>query len=90
MWILISDFYLNNNGTIYTIIKACNKLTGTKKRVTGGFLHSFRLLHAVPEQEEVDESLALQQELISGLAQLYQTSQGTGNKRGKRRKSASS
>ena len=44
-----------------------------------------RLLHAVPEQREEEELSVLQQELISGLAELYQTSQGTDNKRGKKR-----
>ncbi|XP_068595792.1 treslin [Brachionichthys hirsutus] len=43
-----------------------------------------RQLHAAPERVEDDESSARQQELISGLAELYQTSHGA-EKRGKKR-----
>lgn len=43
-----------------------------------------RLLHAVPEQREEEELPVLQQELIDGLAELYQTSQGANDKRGKK------
>lgn len=49
-----------------------------------------RLLHAVPEQREEEELSVLQQELISGLAELYQTSRGADAKRGKKREKASS
>lgn len=48
-----------------------------------------RLLHAVPEEQE-DESSVLYHELISGLADVYQTSQSTGDKRAKKREEASS
>ncbi|CAJ1055984.1 LOW QUALITY PROTEIN: treslin [Xyrichtys novacula] len=48
-------------------------------------MESMRLLHAVPEQKEEEESSLLQQELITGLAELYQTSRGTDDKRGKKR-----
>lgn len=44
-----------------------------------------RLLHAVPEQREEEEVAVMQQELINGLAELYQTS-NSNNKRGKKRK----
>uniref|UniRef100_A0A3B4T330 TOPBP1 interacting checkpoint and replication regulator n=1 Tax=Seriola dumerili TaxID=41447 RepID=A0A3B4T330_SERDU len=53
--------------------------------VSSHLMESMRLLHAVPEQREEESSAVLQQELISGLAELYQTSQGTNNKRGKKR-----
>ncbi|AWP08000.1 putative treslin [Scophthalmus maximus] len=53
--------------------------------VSSHLMESMRLLHAVPEQREEEEMSALQQELISGLAELYQTSKGTDNKRGKKR-----
>ncbi|KAG7221120.1 hypothetical protein INR49_017561 [Caranx melampygus] len=53
--------------------------------VSSHLMESMRLLHAVPEHKEEDETSALQQELISGLADLYQTSQDTDNKRGKKR-----
>ncbi|XP_071348126.1 treslin isoform X2 [Trachinotus anak] len=53
--------------------------------VSSHLMESMRLLHAVPEQSEEEESSVLQQELISGLAELYQASQGTDNKRGKKR-----
>lgn len=46
---------------------------------------SNRLLHAAPEQKEEEELSVLQQELISDLAELYQTSQGADDKRGKKR-----
>ncbi|XP_044048596.1 treslin isoform X2 [Siniperca chuatsi] len=48
-------------------------------------MESMRLLHAVPEQREEEELSVLQQELISGLAELYQTSRGADAKRGKKR-----
>ncbi|XP_040895306.1 treslin isoform X2 [Toxotes jaculatrix] len=53
--------------------------------VSSHLMESMRLLHAVPEQREEEEVSVLQQEMISGLAELYQTSQGTDNKRGKKR-----
>ncbi|XP_039989565.1 treslin [Xiphias gladius] len=53
--------------------------------VSSHLMESMRLLHAVPEQKEEEELSVLQQELISGLAELYQTSQATDNKRGKKR-----
>nr|XP_019934839.1 PREDICTED: treslin [Paralichthys olivaceus] len=53
--------------------------------VSSHLMESMRLLHAVPEQREEEELSVLQQELISGLAELYQTSKGTDNKRGKKR-----
>lgn len=43
-----------------------------------------RLLHAAPDQREEEESV-LQQELISDLSELYQTSQGADKKTGKKR-----
>lgn len=49
-----------------------------------------RLLHAVPEQREEEEPSVLQQELISGLADVYQTSRGPDDKRAKKREKASS
>lgn len=39
----------------------------------------------MPEQKEEEESSVLQQELISGLGELYQTSRGANDKRGKKR-----
>ncbi|XP_029290437.1 LOW QUALITY PROTEIN: treslin [Cottoperca gobio] len=53
--------------------------------VSSHLMESIRLLHAVPEQREEDELCVLQQELISGLADLYQTSRGTEAKRGRKR-----
>ncbi|XP_035521760.1 treslin [Morone saxatilis] len=53
--------------------------------VSSHLMESMRLLHAVPEQKEEEEFSVLQQELISGLAELYQTSQGAHDKRGKKR-----
>ncbi|XP_058502073.1 treslin isoform X1 [Solea solea] len=54
--------------------------------VSSHLMESMRLLHAVPEQSDEEEEIsALQQELITGLAELYQTSQGSNNKRGKKR-----
>ncbi|XP_029909145.1 treslin [Myripristis murdjan] len=53
--------------------------------VSSHFMESLRLLHAVPEQTEEEELCLLQQELVSGLAELYQTSQGLNNKRGTKR-----
>ncbi|XP_073328354.1 treslin [Pagrus major] len=56
-----------------------------KSGVSSHLMESMRLLHAVPEQKEEEESSVLQQELISGLAELYQTSRGANDKRGKKR-----
>ncbi|XP_032378499.1 treslin isoform X1 [Etheostoma spectabile] len=53
--------------------------------VSSHLMESMRLLHAVPEQREEEESSVLQQELISGLAELYQTSRGANGKKGKKR-----
>uniref|UniRef100_A0A672IZC1 Uncharacterized protein n=1 Tax=Salarias fasciatus TaxID=181472 RepID=A0A672IZC1_SALFA len=52
--------------------------------VSSHLMESMRLLHAVPEQSE-EETSVQQQELIGGLAELYQTSQNSENKRGKKR-----
>lgn len=52
---------------------------------------SLRLLHAVPEQsDEEEEPSVLQQELITDLADVYQTSQRPDIKRAKKRETASS
>ncbi|XP_030281197.1 treslin [Sparus aurata] len=56
-----------------------------KSGVSSHLMESMRLLHAVPEQKEEEESSVLQQELISGLGELYQTSRGANDKRGKKR-----
>ncbi|XP_074489924.1 treslin isoform X1 [Sebastes fasciatus] len=53
--------------------------------VSSHLMESMRLLDAVPEQIEEEEMSVLQQELISGLAELYQTSRGADTKRGKKR-----
>ncbi|XP_047453301.1 treslin isoform X2 [Mugil cephalus] len=53
--------------------------------VSSHLMESMRLLQAVPEQREEEELSVLQQELISGLAELYQTSQDSDKKRGKKR-----
>ncbi|KAM4572952.1 treslin [Odontesthes bonariensis] len=53
--------------------------------VSSNLMESLRLLHAVPEQREEDELPVVQQELISGLSELYKTSQDSVNKRGKKR-----
>ncbi|XP_034542262.1 treslin isoform X1 [Notolabrus celidotus] len=53
--------------------------------VSTHLMESMRLLHAVPEQKEEEESAVLQQELLSGLAELYQASRGNDVKRGKKR-----
>ncbi|XP_051808511.1 treslin isoform X2 [Acanthochromis polyacanthus] len=53
--------------------------------VTSHLMESMGLLYAVPEQREEEEVSVLQQELISGLAGLYQTSQDSDNKRDKKR-----
>ncbi|XP_037308284.2 treslin isoform X2 [Pungitius pungitius] len=53
--------------------------------VSSHLMESMRLLDAVPEQREEAEQSVLQQELISGLAELYQTSRGEVAKRGKKR-----
>ncbi|KAM3870121.1 treslin [Diretmus argenteus] len=53
--------------------------------VSSHLMESMRLLHAVPEQTEEEEQSDLQQELVNSLAELYQTSQGLDNKRGKNR-----
>ncbi|XP_028286050.1 treslin isoform X2 [Parambassis ranga] len=53
--------------------------------VSAHLMESMRLLHAVPEQREEEEEVAvMQQELINSLAELYQTS-NSNNKRGKKR-----
>ncbi|KAM7397103.1 hypothetical protein PAMP_020100 [Pampus punctatissimus] len=52
--------------------------------VSSHLMESLRLLHAVPDQREEEESV-LQQELISDLSELYQTSQGADSKKGKKR-----
>ncbi|XP_077425544.1 treslin isoform X2 [Vanacampus margaritifer] len=52
--------------------------------VTSHLMESFRLLHAAPDQSE-EEELLLQAELIGDLADLYQSSKGANNKRGKKR-----
>ncbi|XP_049431138.1 treslin isoform X2 [Epinephelus fuscoguttatus] len=53
--------------------------------VSSHLMESMRLLHAVPEQREEEELSVLQQELIGGLAELYQISRGADAKRGKKR-----
>ncbi|XP_070686769.1 treslin [Pempheris klunzingeri] len=53
--------------------------------VSSHLMESMRLLHAAPEQREEEEFSVLQQELITGLAELYQTSRGADNKRSKKR-----
>ncbi|XP_075946106.1 treslin [Anarhichas minor] len=53
--------------------------------VSSHLMESMRLLDAVPEQRDEEEQSVLQQELISGLAELYQTSRGADAKRGKKR-----
>ncbi|XP_068580099.1 treslin isoform X2 [Cebidichthys violaceus] len=53
--------------------------------VSSHLMESMRLLDAVPEQREEEELSVLQQELITGLAELYQTSRGADAKRGKKR-----
>ncbi|XP_030586525.1 treslin isoform X2 [Archocentrus centrarchus] len=52
--------------------------------VSSHLMESMRLLHAVPEEREEEDLSALQQELIGGLAELYQTSRDSDNKRGKK------
>ncbi|KAM9376944.1 treslin [Pholidichthys leucotaenia] len=52
--------------------------------VSSYLMESMRLLHAVPEQKE-EEFLLLQQELMSGLSEIYQKSQDSENSRGKKR-----
>ncbi|KAI3371069.1 hypothetical protein L3Q82_023703, partial [Scortum barcoo] len=53
--------------------------------VSPHLMESMRLLHAVPEQKEEEELSVLQQEMISGLTELYQTSRGADDKRSKKR-----
>uniref|UniRef100_A0A8C2WE73 Treslin N-terminal domain-containing protein n=1 Tax=Cyclopterus lumpus TaxID=8103 RepID=A0A8C2WE73_CYCLU len=53
--------------------------------VSSHLMESMRLLDAVPEQREEEELSLLQQELVTGLAELYQTSRGADAKRGKKR-----
>lgn len=51
----------------------------------------YRLLHAAPgkgDDDDEEESSTVEQELINCLAEVYQTSQGTENKRGKKRMKA--
>ncbi|XP_077568455.1 treslin [Stigmatopora nigra] len=52
--------------------------------VTSNLMESLRLLHAAPDQKE-EEELLLESELISELADLYQSSKGGNTKRGKKR-----
>nr|XP_057931205.1 treslin isoform X2 [Doryrhamphus excisus] len=52
--------------------------------VTSHLMESLRLLHAVPDQREEDEYLS-HKELINDLAELYQTSKASDNKRSKKR-----
>nr|XP_020478246.1 LOW QUALITY PROTEIN: treslin [Monopterus albus] len=52
--------------------------------VSSHLMESMKLLHAVPEKQEEEQPFVLQQELISGLAELYQSSQGTDSKRGRK------
>ncbi|XP_077452629.1 treslin isoform X2 [Stigmatopora argus] len=52
--------------------------------VTSNLMESLRLLHAAPDQKE-EEELLLEPELISKLADLYQSSKRGDNKRGKKR-----
>ncbi|XP_057691594.1 treslin isoform X2 [Corythoichthys intestinalis] len=52
--------------------------------VTSNLMESLRLLHAAPDQNE-EEELLLETELIDELADLYQSSKGPDNKRGKKR-----
>ncbi|XP_061679100.1 treslin isoform X2 [Syngnathoides biaculeatus] len=52
--------------------------------VTSHLMESLRLLHAAPDQRE-EEEILLQTELISELGDLYQTSSGNDDKRGKKR-----
>uniref|UniRef100_A0A3Q4HDQ1 Treslin-like n=1 Tax=Neolamprologus brichardi TaxID=32507 RepID=A0A3Q4HDQ1_NEOBR len=51
--------------------------------VSSHLMESMRLLHAVPEEREDENLPALQQELLSGLAEIYQSSQDS-EKRGKK------
>uniref|UniRef100_A0A3Q2ZXU5 TOPBP1 interacting checkpoint and replication regulator n=1 Tax=Kryptolebias marmoratus TaxID=37003 RepID=A0A3Q2ZXU5_KRYMA len=53
--------------------------------VSTQLMESMKLLHAVPEQEADEEFSAPQQELICGLSELYQGSQDSVKKRGKKR-----
>ncbi|KAM6972945.1 treslin [Aplochiton taeniatus] len=57
--------------------------------VSAHLMESMRLLHAVAEENEeevIGEELSgLQQELVNSLAELYQTSKGQNDKRGKKR-----
>ncbi|KAM8892044.1 treslin isoform 2-T2 [Spinachia spinachia] len=53
--------------------------------VSSHLMESMRLLDAFPEQREEAEQSVLHQELINGLAELYQTSRGEEAKRGKKR-----
>ncbi|XP_005460037.1 treslin isoform X1 [Oreochromis niloticus] len=51
--------------------------------VSSHLMESMRLLHAVPEEREEENLPALQQELLSGLAEIYQSSQDS-EKRGRK------
>ncbi|XP_028305861.1 treslin isoform X2 [Gouania willdenowi] len=53
--------------------------------VSTHLMESMRLLHAVPEQNEQEDTSVVQQELITGLSELYQTHQQSGNKRSNKR-----
>ncbi|XP_010793749.1 treslin-like [Notothenia coriiceps] len=56
--------------------------------VSSHLMESIRLLDAVPESKEEGELSVVQQELIGGLAELYQTSKGADAKRGKKKRGA--
>ncbi|XP_063732938.1 treslin isoform X2 [Eleginops maclovinus] len=56
--------------------------------VSSHLMESMRLLDAVPEPKEEGELSVVQQELIGGLADLYQTSRGADAKRGKKKRGA--
>ncbi|XP_034089220.1 treslin isoform X3 [Gymnodraco acuticeps] len=56
--------------------------------VSSHLMESMRLLDAVPESKEEGELSVVQQELIGGLAELYQTSKGADAKRGKKKRGA--
>ncbi|XP_061139291.1 treslin isoform X2 [Syngnathus typhle] len=53
--------------------------------VTSHLMESFKLLHAAPDPSK-EEELHFQTEMISDLADLYQSSKGANNKRGKKRR----
>ncbi|XP_031420927.1 treslin isoform X2 [Clupea harengus] len=56
--------------------------------ISANLMESMRLLHAAPDEAELDQGEELsgpQQELFSGLSELYQTSTSEGNPKGKKR-----